>query len=252
VIKGLQPDRLCARDVFVWLPSCLPGAPDYFKCECGVRLKKNGYNDNPIARRVRCFPTDYFLFTNRFLCESNRQADPGCGKSWQGTDPHIIAQLPLWVATAFPAYITACGAVDKEVMSQMCNTFATRFGPSPFAEMVAELQRKHHAELELMYLDAARHYNLHGEAQIQPFSSFNDKLRYAGAPPSVQYLKAMFTDWATAYRVFMERAQACLPANVMKVDHTFAVRFFAPLAYTSSYLFAVSEVYGWAQGSADP
>jgi hypothetical protein len=41
-IKGLQPDRLCARDVFVWLPPCLPGAPDYFKCTCGVRLKKNG------------------------------------------------------------------------------------------------------------------------------------------------------------------------------------------------------------------
>jgi hypothetical protein len=123
----------------------------------------------------------------------------------------------------FSAYITACGAIDKGIMSQMCNTFATRFGPSPFAEMVAELQRKHHAELELMYLDAARHYNLHGVAQVPPFSAFNDKLRYAGVPPSVQYLKAMFTDWVTAHRVFMERVQGSLPANVMKVDHTFDV-----------------------------
>jgi hypothetical protein len=123
----------------------------------------------------------------------------------------------------FSAYITARGAIDKGIMSQMCNTFATRFGPSPFAEMVAELQRKHHAELELMYLDAARHYNLHGIARVPPFSAFNDKLRYAGVPPSVQYLKAMFTDWVTAHRVFMERVQGSLPANVMKVDHTFDV-----------------------------
>jgi len=43
----------------------------------------------------------------------------------------------------------------------MQNTFATHFGPSPFAEMMAELQQQHHAELELMYLDAARHYGLY-------------------------------------------------------------------------------------------
>ena len=61
-----------------------------------------GYNDNPIARRVKCFPTDYWLLTNRFLCNASRQESPGCGKHWQGTDPHIIAQLPHWVAMAFP------------------------------------------------------------------------------------------------------------------------------------------------------
>ncbi|KAJ3836764.1 hypothetical protein F5878DRAFT_247355 [Lentinula raphanica] len=106
-------------------------------------------------------------------------------------------------------------------MSLMCNTFATRFGPSPFAELMSELQYKHHAELELMYLDAARSYSLYGPAQVPAFSSFADPLRYAGAPPSVHYLKAMFVDWVTAHRTFLERAQACLPADVMKVDHTF-------------------------------
>jgi hypothetical protein len=121
------------------------------------------------------------------------------------------------------AYLSACGAIDRGMMSQMCNTFATRFGPSPFSEMVSELQRKHHAELELMYLDAGRHYKLHGEAQVPPFPAFDDPLRYAGAPPSVQYLKGLFVDWLTAHRLFIERAQACLSALVMKVDHTFHV-----------------------------
>jgi hypothetical protein len=41
-VTGLQPDHLCARDVFLWLPACLPGAPNLFKCTCGGRLSKNG------------------------------------------------------------------------------------------------------------------------------------------------------------------------------------------------------------------
>lgn len=41
-VTGLQPDHLCARDVFLWLPTCLPGAPDSFKCTCGGHLSKNG------------------------------------------------------------------------------------------------------------------------------------------------------------------------------------------------------------------
>ena len=59
-------------------------------------------------------------------------------------------------------------------MSQMQNTFTTRFGPSPFAEMMAELQCQHHAELKLMYLDAASHYGLYGLEQVSQFSPFHD------------------------------------------------------------------------------
>jgi hypothetical protein len=60
-----------------------------------------GFNDDPIARRVRSIPTDFFLLTNRFHCNPRRN-DPGCGTSYQGTDPHIIAQLPSFVQPAFP------------------------------------------------------------------------------------------------------------------------------------------------------
>jgi hypothetical protein len=135
----------------------------------------------------------------------------------------------------------------------MCNTFATRFGPSPFSEMVAELQCKHHAELELMYLDAACYYNLHGSIQIPPFSPFTNKLCFAGAPPSVQYLKAMFTNWVIEHQVYIEHAQACLPANVMKVYHTFDVCFHC--SEDSVFILmccTVSEIHGRTQGSTDP
>ena len=39
---GFNVDSLCTRDVFVWLPLILPGAPDFFKCSCGEHLIKHG------------------------------------------------------------------------------------------------------------------------------------------------------------------------------------------------------------------
>lgn len=74
-----------------------------------------------------------------------------------------------------------------------------------------------------MYMHADHHRNLFGSTQIPAFSSFNDALHYTGSPPSTQYLKAMFVDWLTAHRIYIERAQAYLPDDVMKVDHTFDV-----------------------------
>ena len=56
---GFNVDSLCARDVFIWLPLLLPGAPDFFKCECGEHLIKHG--------RV----PSYYLQTN-FLSENLR------------------------------------------------------------------------------------------------------------------------------------------------------------------------------------
>jgi len=136
------------------------------------------------------------------------------------------------------AYISPHGAIDRGVMSQMRNTFSTRFGPSPFAEMIAELQRQHHAELELMYLDAARHYGLYGSEQISQFSPFHDRKHYVGAPPSVQYLKAMFVDYITAHRV------------VMKVDHTFDVNWFYSLLNLSLLLNFSSILNTWEASMA--
>ncbi|KAJ7467778.1 hypothetical protein B0H11DRAFT_2306103 [Mycena galericulata] len=53
---GLDPTKLYARDVFIWIPSLLPGAPERFKCDCGKPLSRNGFNDDLIARRVRSLP----------------------------------------------------------------------------------------------------------------------------------------------------------------------------------------------------
>ncbi|KAJ7719793.1 hypothetical protein DFH07DRAFT_784561 [Mycena maculata] len=104
------------------------------------------------------------------------------------------------------------------MMWLMCNTFATRFGPSPFSEMVSEVQHRYHADAELMYLAAVIFYGQRGRKQ---FSKFDDRQGYAGSPPSVGYLKGLFTDFVTAHRIYIERYISSLPLTIAKADHTF-------------------------------
>ncbi|KAJ7846209.1 hypothetical protein B0H14DRAFT_3681514 [Mycena olivaceomarginata] len=215
---GLDPSELYARDVFIWIPNLLPGAPDRFKCTCGKPLSRNGFNDDPIARRVRSIPNDFFLLTNRFHCNPRRN-DPGCGTSYQGTDPHVIAQLPSFVQPAFPGILYFCSGRDFE-NNDVANVqhLRIRFGPAPFSEMVSEIQHRHHADGELMYLGAVNFYAQRG---CKSYSKFDDPQEYAGIPPSIPYLKALFTDFISAIRIYIERDIATLPLTVAKADHTF-------------------------------
>ncbi|CAK5273589.1 unnamed protein product [Mycena citricolor] len=98
------------------------------------------------------------------------------------------------------AYLSTRSTVSKLVMHQMTNTFASRFGPAPFAELFSEIQHRAHADGEMMYLSAAKFY---GVAPAWSFSAFDDRDNYAGSTSSVAYLKAL------------------LPLTIAKADHTF-------------------------------
>ncbi|KAJ7819709.1 hypothetical protein B0H14DRAFT_3147373 [Mycena olivaceomarginata] len=121
---------------------------------------------------------------------------------------------------AFPAYISARGAISKLMMRLMRNTFSTRMGPAPFSEMVSEIQHLSHADGELMYTAAA---NFYGQVGLKQYSAFDDPNGYAGSPPSIPYLKGLFTDVISAHRIFIERDIATKPLTVAKADHTFDV-----------------------------
>ena len=47
------------------------------------------------------------------------------------------------------AFLTTRSAVDKLMVAEMANTFATRLGPGPYSQLVSELQHRHHAQVEL-------------------------------------------------------------------------------------------------------
>lgn len=114
-------------------------------------------------------------------------------------------------------------------MAVMRTTFASRFGPEPFAALLGEMRHLRHAHHELTYLAACAFAAATSVTvgKRKPFSSFRDKGGYAGTLPSTQYCKAVFLDWSRAHRVFFDRVMASLPGDILKGDHTFKVRSLA-------------------------
>jgi hypothetical protein len=222
---GVSPTELYHLDVFIWLPDRLPGFSGSFCCSCPHHhnLSRNGWNEKPIARRVKHLYRDYLLLTSRWICDKKQG---GCGKSFQGTDPYILLQLPRHFQEAFPAILTIRAAVDKQLVSLMRTCFATRFGPEPFAALMREMRHLDHAHRELLYLATATSSDKFHHPR--PFSKFGDKNRYAGTSPSKQYCKAVFVDWMRAHRPYFDRVIAALPATVVKGDHTFGVCNYLP------------------------
>jgi hypothetical protein len=121
------------------------------------------------------------------------------------------------------AYLTNRSAVDKLMVAEMANTFASRFGPAPFTKLVSELQRRHHAELELQYLAAAEHFGFHGPSQIPQFSPFDSTQGFAGCNLSVKYTKNVFIEWFNSVRIYFERVMASQGGIRLAGDHTFSV-----------------------------
>jgi hypothetical protein len=104
----------------------------------------------------------------------------------------------------------------------MRSCFATRFGPEPFAAMLAELHYLDHAHRELLYLSALiSSPTPHPSSSPESFSTFSDSQRYAGAIPSTQFCKGIFVDWMRAYRPFFDRVMSSLPGKVLRGDHSF-------------------------------
>jgi len=169
---GLSPTELYHLDVFIWLPDCIPGFSNKFHCSCPHHhiLSCNGWNKKPIARRVKHHYHGYLLFTSCWICDKKQG---GCGKSFQGTDPYILSQLPCHFQEAFPAVLTVWAAVNKQLISLMRTWFATHFGPEPFAALMQEMRYLDHAHRELLYLAAAA-----SSAQFyhpRPFSKCSNK-----------------------------------------------------------------------------
>ncbi|KAJ7859159.1 hypothetical protein B0H14DRAFT_2577330 [Mycena olivaceomarginata] len=164
-VSGFAPTGLYLLPIFVWLPHFLPGRPDFIQVRMWYKAYLNGYNENPITRR-------------------------GCGKSYQGSDPWIIRQLPEYAQRAFPACLSTRGGLDTAKLDVMKATFSGHFGADPFSKM---------------------------------FSKFKDPLGYAGYAPSRQYFKSMFTAWFSVYRTLIDHVMSSLPATIIKADHTYKI-----------------------------
>ncbi|KAJ7850910.1 hypothetical protein B0H14DRAFT_2581722 [Mycena olivaceomarginata] len=205
-----SPDMLYLLPIFLWLPDDLPGHPDRFHCECGEALNKHSTNSAQNRLQHKSYRSTslhniWFRLLPAYqatLLSSARGKHSGCGRTYQGTDPWILAQLPQFVQDRFPVAISHRSVLDISQMDMMKITFAGRFGAEPFSKM-----------LYTMDFGVAR--------KIPLFSSFKNRIGFAGYAPSTKYLKSMFISWFASHRLHIDRIMSSLSGRILKADHTF-------------------------------
>ncbi|KAJ7599770.1 hypothetical protein C8J56DRAFT_1037374 [Mycena floridula] len=108
----------------------------------------------------------------------------------------------------------------------MKTTFATQFGPAPFAALLSEIRSQQHSDCELTCLTACADAMSSRRPPMPSvlFSTFKDKQRYEGTYPTHQYYKGVFADWMETHKVFTDRVDASLPGCVLRSDYTFMAR----------------------------
>ncbi|KAJ7892557.1 hypothetical protein B0H14DRAFT_2560268 [Mycena olivaceomarginata] len=136
-----------------------------------------------------------------------------------GLDPtqlylrRVITMIQLHTVSEISRMTFFCTQIDSYVMLDGSMTLdaapvgkiQTRISLHNFLAMY-RLHFRHlsHADGELMYTAAA---NFYGQVGLKQYSAFDDSNGYAGSPPSIPYLKGLFTN----------------PLTVAKADHTFDV-----------------------------
>lgn len=230
--EGVAPEVLYHPSVFLWLPHLLdntvltcqnPNCIHFQKT--GKPLSPNGWNSDPIARRVVDLDRIYYVMTQRVRCD---QRSGGCGKSTNLYDPIIMAQLEPGLAASFPAFLTHRSGIDKTVLTLVRAGVAHRMSSSAWSKVLRELHVREHDLQELNYLHAVllatkreRSLNHEGEKTYSRFSTFDDKDGYGGFSPSRWYINTVYQDYMEHIRPYLDQCVATLPGHVIKWDHSF-------------------------------
>ncbi|KAJ6516958.1 hypothetical protein DFH09DRAFT_1287885 [Mycena vulgaris] len=199
------------------------GCAEYGNTHRALEIK--GWNDKPLARRVVGLDRTYYVVTMQIQCK--KKDSRGCGRSWNLYDPLILDQLDHGLADCFSASLTARSGIDKTLMTLIRAGIAHRLSASTWSKILCELHVREHDLRELQYLYAIhrRKKNCQDldieEESYEPFSSFEDKSKYAGFYPSRWYINNVYMDYMQHIRPILDQCMALLTALIIKWDHSF-------------------------------
>jgi hypothetical protein len=95
-------------------------------------------------------------------------------------NPRSRCQLPFGLCEYFPAFFTHCATIDLSVIDMMPAFFDKGVQPDSFAETMLELYSKKHIDDYLTREFAIQQRSSFAVKKPQMFSTFADKMRYAG------------------------------------------------------------------------
>lgn len=216
----LSPSDMYKPKIFVWCPDIqyrisIPCPND----GCGRAMVQHEFSPN--GRRVVALDHCYYIMSNRMKCDN-------CQTTFLAHDTRIIAKLPLYVQSKFPAWLTARSGIDMELVAMTRTLFSEGFGPAPLANMLKENHTRKYHLLKREYLSFVKYKRQSGsviyDGVVEEFGAFDDKKGYNGYVPSAPYLTELFLAYMSHIRIFLDKAVMKRDATILKVDHSFKVR----------------------------
>ncbi len=209
------PSAYCNPDLFIWAPDYLPKVNIRCKYpECNGDCSRDGWSDNPIARRVVGFNTCYYLVTAKYVCKK-------CKKKMNSLHKRVFEVLPLHIQMQFPAIITHRSALDLGVLHQLRASMAESMGIWNFKNALVANHARRHMELEIIYLSKAQSTQ-NVFSQPTDFPEFFSET-YGGFTPSEHYLSDVLIKFVFDREQSMAAQMVTPPAQVICMDQSFKV-----------------------------
>ncbi|KAJ7146921.1 hypothetical protein C8R44DRAFT_845839 [Mycena epipterygia] len=217
--KSSLPNALYLTDVFVWLPRLLLPLDFVFKCIFCEKdtMGDDGWNSNPVARRVVSLDSCYYILTKRLRCGL-------CRKGCNMYDEKILAQLPVHLRNEFPAFLTHRSGIDKNLLTLIRSGIAQGLTPHSWERILQELHLRNRDLAEQTYLHALKHCpESRLPESLTPFSSFSDKSGYAGFSPSRYFISSVYVEYMSYIKPHQDQAMAAVPLTIGHADQSFKV-----------------------------
>ncbi|KAJ3777917.1 hypothetical protein FB446DRAFT_699599 [Lentinula raphanica] len=220
------PVHLYDYSFFLWDPECLLSAG--ISCpNCHTKLHRHGNCKRP--RRFVDFERTVWVIGYRYKCPTC--LNPKSKKhtvTFQSWNPRILAMLPKWLSSEFPAHLSHRSGLSHGVFMFMRTCFQHRFGAKQFANALRVQQLQRYDELQLQYLyymwESKSMITLLGH-KIELFPPFQDRSPrgFAGFIPSAQWLRDTYDDFIAIHVQDMNQHTAMLTADIIAIDHSFKV-----------------------------
>ena len=215
--EKLNPESYVIPRLFVWVPRLL-GA----KIKCPFCRSEDttckGWGDNPIARRVVDLHDCYFVMSRRQRCNN-------CSKSFFGHDSRVLDDLPDYISSQCPAFLTSRSGIDKKLLCLLRTCISESMGPEPFQRMLRENHIRKYMELKTCFMSSVWEKKKAGSVIVSrdKFPAFWDPEGYGGFVPSSRYLVDVYVKFVFQHENELLGQVAKAPGSILSLDFSHKV-----------------------------
>ena len=216
-------DTTYFRDVKVWMPDLqygkAGGMPCCPSCKSNARV---GVNKHPVhypARKIIGMDDWFALMSRQYYCSSCKELstkEKPIQHNFYASHSSCLKMMPDHISNEFPAILSHKAGIDKVLHNLLRPLLDKSFQFEALSKMLLELHSKKYFLSYIGHLSKYEKSVLRSD--VKPFSEFDDKLKYAGAVPSANYLSSMYKKQGQEIRALLDQEVKKIACKTLAVD----------------------------------